>query len=67
MTNFHTKEEVRKCFKCKEWIGFLDDAIGIEIGRMGGDWSSGSAFITYSKETGKIEERFYHKSCYNSS
>lgn len=56
-------KEVTRCFECKEWIGFLDDAIGVEIGRLGENWGDGHPFITYSKD-GKSEERFYHKSCY---
>ncbi len=39
-------KEVEKCYKCKNWIGFLENAVFVETGRMGQEWQVGYGFIT---------------------
>lgn len=62
MNNYDKK--VERCHKCKQWIRFLDNTIGIEVGRMGQDSTWKSGFITYKKETGKYDKYFFHESCF---
>jgi hypothetical protein len=49
-------KEVEKYCKCRNWIGFLENAVCIETGRMGQEWQSGYGFIT------NIRKKFYHES-----
>jgi hypothetical protein len=46
-------KEVEKCCKCKNWIGFLENAVCIDTGRMGQEWQSGYGFIT-----NRLEQNF---------
>ena len=39
-------KEVEKCYKCKNWIGFLENAVYVETGRTGQEWQVDYGFIT---------------------
>jgi hypothetical protein len=53
-------KEVEKCCKCRNWIGFLENAVCVETGRMGQEWQVGYGFIT-----NPLQKKFYHESCFN--
>ncbi len=53
-------KEVEKCYKCRNWIGFLENAVCVETGRMGQEWQVGYGFIT-----NPLQRKFYHESCFN--
>jgi hypothetical protein len=55
-------KEVEKCCKCRNWIGFLENAVCVETGRMGQERQTGFGFIT-----NPLERKFYHDSCFNNN